>query len=70
MDDPVDFGNIETSSGDICAEEDTGGGVAELEKCVCAFLLLLLALHMPSVIVSITTSDTSWAIEYKVQGTE
>jgi hypothetical protein len=44
LDDPVDLGNIETSRRDICAKQDTGRGVAELEKGVGSFLLLLLSL--------------------------
>lgn len=44
LDDPVDFGNVEASSGDICAEEVACRGVAEFEEGVGTLLLLLLAL--------------------------
>jgi hypothetical protein len=44
LNDPVDLGDVETAGGDVRAEEDAGGGVAELEEGVGALLLLLLAL--------------------------
>ncbi len=44
LDDPVDARDVEPTRGDVCAEEDAGGGVAELEEGVCAFLLFLFAL--------------------------
>lgn len=44
LDDPVDLGDVETAGGDVRAEEDAGGGVAELEEGVGALLLLLLTL--------------------------
>lgn len=44
LDNPVHLGNVETTSGDVRAEEDTGGCIAEFEKGVGPLLLLLLAL--------------------------
>jgi hypothetical protein len=44
LDDPVDLGDIETSRCDVCAEENTGWGVAEFKEGVGSFLLLLLSL--------------------------
>ena len=44
LDDPVDAGNVESSSGDVGTEEDALLRVAELEEGVCPLLLLLLAL--------------------------
>jgi large-conductance mechanosensitive channel len=44
LDDPVDFGDVETTGGDVCAEERALVSVAEFEERVCPFLLLLLAL--------------------------
>lgn len=46
MDDPVDFRDIESSSGDVCTEEDSGRGVAEFEESVGSFLLLLFTLRL------------------------
>ena len=44
LNDPIDFGNIESTSGDVGAEEDSGRGVTEFEESVGSLLLLLLAL--------------------------
>ena len=44
LDDPVDAGNVESSSGDVGTEEDALLRVAELEEGVCPLLLFLLAL--------------------------
>lgn len=44
LDDPIYAGNIETTRGDICTEEDTGLCVTELKEGICAFLLFLFAL--------------------------
>ena len=49
LNDPVDLGDIKTSSGDVRAEEDTGWRVAELEEGVGTFLLLLLSLKIDRV---------------------
>lgn len=48
LDDPIDLGDVEASSGDVRAEEDAGGSVAELEEGVGTLLLLLLALRKNS----------------------
>ena len=45
MDNPVDFGDVKTTSGDVGTEEDTGRGITELEECICALLLFLFALR-------------------------
>jgi len=44
LDNPVNFWNIETTSGNIGAEQDCFLGIAEMEECLCSFILLLLAL--------------------------
>lgn len=44
LNDPVYSGNVETTGCDVCAEKDTGFGVAELEERVCTLLLLLFTL--------------------------
>lgn len=44
LNDPVYRWDIETSGGDVCAQEDTGRGVDEFKEGVGALLLLLLAL--------------------------
>jgi hypothetical protein len=44
LDDPVDFGDVEPSGGDVCAEKGSGGGVAEFEEGGGSLLLFLLAL--------------------------
>jgi len=44
LNDPIDFGNIESTSGDVGAEEDSGRGVTEFEESVGSLLLLLFTL--------------------------
>jgi hypothetical protein len=44
LDDPIYLGDVETSRGNVRAEEMTGGRVAELEEGVGSLLLLLFAL--------------------------
>src|SRR6202000_162338 len=43
--DPVDTGDIETASCHVRAYERAVGGVAELEECVCSFLLFEVAVQ-------------------------
>jgi hypothetical protein len=45
LDDPIYSGDVETSSGNVRAEQDTSGRIAELEESVGPFLLFLLALE-------------------------
>lgn len=45
LDDPVYSRDVETSSGNVRAEQDTSGRIAELEESVGPFLLFLLALE-------------------------
>lgn len=51
LDNPVDLGDVETTGGDVRAEEYTGRGVAEFEEGVGALLLLLLALQRRDLLV-------------------
>jgi hypothetical protein len=44
LDDPVDLGDIESTSGDVGTEKVAGRSVAKLEEGVGSLLLLLLAL--------------------------
>lgn len=44
LDDPVDLRDVETAGGNVGAAEDAVVGVAEFEKGVGSFLLLLFAL--------------------------
>ena len=46
LDDPVDFGDVEAPRGNVCAEQDPGRRVAELEERVGSLLLLLLAVEV------------------------
>lgn len=45
LDDPVDLGDVESSSGDVRAEEGSSGSVAELEEGRGSLLLFLLSLE-------------------------
>ena len=45
LQDPVNCRDIETSSGDVCADESALLCIAEFEECVCTLLLLLLAVE-------------------------
>jgi hypothetical protein len=44
LDDPVDLGDIESTSGDVGTEKVAGRSVAKLEECVGSLLLLLFPL--------------------------
>jgi hypothetical protein len=46
LDDPVYLGEVETTLGHICAEQDTGLSLTELEVGGCTFLLLLLPMYV------------------------
>jgi len=46
LDDPVYFGDVETSSGDVGAEEGSGWSVAEFEEGGGSFLLFLFSLRV------------------------
>ena len=49
LNDPVDSGNIKSSRCDVCAEEDSGLGVAEFQECGSTLLLLLVSLRLSSI---------------------
>ena len=49
LDDPVHAWNIEATSSDVSAKQDSRLGIAELEEGICTLLLFLLALNDMSV---------------------
>ena len=53
LDDPVDSGDVETTSRNVRADEGALGGVAELEEGVGALLLLLLAVEIENLEVDV-----------------
>ena len=44
LDNPVHTGYVKTTSGNVCAQEGAGLGVAKLKECRCPLLLFLFTL--------------------------
>lgn len=48
LDDPVNGGNVETSSSDVCAEQDALVGIGELKESLRPLGLFLVSLRPPT----------------------
>jgi hypothetical protein len=65
LDDPVDFGNVEPTRGDVGTEEDARGGVDVFKECIGTLLLLLLALVVS--IRAVRSNQKEWGTHVQVQ---